>query len=1050
MLLFSHKPSSADFYRDVLDFLPIELSCWTYEGNPVFYTDAFLQLFERDSVDNFAHHLRNTSPALQPNGEDSYILGTAYLEQAFQEEICEFTWQHKNKTGAIFFVNYTLKRMSYQGQDVIIAYCTDLRKINTLLPKHSQEHFEAIVNAAPISINIWNRSNDLLACNQASLDLYGFADLAEFRENIYNIYPLTQPNGKNSLEYSLDILDKAFNDGQYQTEWEFLTLAGKTIYADVILTCTEVEGEKVVVEYTRDVGELKSSRELARQADAHMKIMFDSMPLCATLWNKNFQIMDCNLAAPKLFGLETKQDFLENFIALSPEYQPNGRTSLDNVQEKMGIVFSEGFYRMEWMHQNLDGEPIPSEVTLIRIEFQNDYYVLGYIRDLREFKAMEKKSALMEERNALISEHVPLCIMFWNKTGEMFDCNQEVLRVFKFDTKEEYFANLYNTSPTYQPDGRNSKDAVFANHIEVLEKGFKRFEWLHCTLDGELIPMEIYLARSSLGGEDIVVSFAKDLRKLKTSEELLKESELRNTIMLDSLPLCVNFWDENFELIYTNQEGIHIFGFENTDDFIANFYKIAPEVQPNGVETKERMRQILGEGYNKGSYTTEIICQHSVTQEIIPLDVLAVRTSYQGKHGIIVYARDLREQKAMLQEIALNELELRTAKELAEQSTQAKGEFLANMSHEIRTPMNGILGLLHLLQQTPMTEVQEDYVNKSVFSANNLMRIINDILDFSKIEAGKLHIEDHPFTLEEICQDVIDLYAPTSSKKGLKLHVQAGEQAQTCLLGDALRLKQVLFNLVSNAIKFTRSGSVSLEIESSLHGKDEMHCRFAVRDTGIGLSPEQMGRLFTAFSQADTSVTRKYGGTGLGLVISRSIISMMRGDIWVESELGKGSTFYCSAIFSLHTQTQADAQNQESILCSNYENLELGHLLLVEDNEINQIVAQEILKTVGYTLDTAHNGADALEKLKDTTYDAILMDIQMPIMDGYTATQHIRAQKKYAQLPIIAMSAHAMKGDKEISLSHGMNDHITKPIDADLLYKTLHHWILLKRQGKMA
>ncbi len=1048
MLLFSHTPPSADFYRDVLELLPIELSCWTHEGIPVFYTDAFLQLFERDTIKNFAQHLRDTSPFLQPNGKNSYTLGTEYLQQAFQEEAYEFTWQHQDKAGAVFFVKYSLKCMPYQGQNVVIAYYTDLRKKNTPMPGQTQDHFEAIVNAAPISINIWNRSNDLLACNQASLKLYNFANLSEFRENIYNIYPLTQPNGKNSIEYSLDILERAFNDGQYQTEWEFLTLAGKTIYADVILTCVEVAGERVVVEYTRDVGELKSSRELARQADAHMKIMFDSMPLCATLWNKNFHIMDCNLAAPKLFGLKTKQEFLENFIALSPEHQPNGRTSLDNVQEKMGIVFSEGFCRMEWMHQNLDGEPIPTEVTLIRIEFQNDYYVLGYIRDLREFKAMEKKSALMEERNALISEHVPLCIMFWNKAGEMFDCNQEVLRVFKFDTKEEYFANLYNTSPTYQPDGRNSKDTVFANHIEVLEKGFKRFEWLHCTGDGELIPMEIYLARSSLDGEDIVVSFAKDLRELKTSEELLKESELRNTIMLDSLPLCVNFWDENFELIYTNREGIHLFGFENTNDFIANFYKIAPEIQPNGVETRELMRQILTEGYSKGNYTTEIVCQHSVTQEIIPLDVLAVRTSYQGRHGIIIYSRDLREQKAMLQEIALNELELRTAKELAEQSTKTKGEFLANMSHEIRTPMNGILGLLHLLQQTSMSEVQEDYVNKSVFSANNLMRIINDILDFSKIEAGKLHIEEHPFTLEGICKDVMDLYGPTSAKKGLELHVKAGEQAQMCLLGDALRLKQVLFNLVSNAIKFTRSGSVSLEIESTLCDTNEIQCCFAVRDTGIGLSPEQVDRLFTAFSQADTSVTRKYGGTGLGLVISRSIISMMRGDIWVESELGKGSTFYCSAIFSLHTQSQTIAQNQESTLYNNYENLELGHLLLVEDNEINQIVAQEILKAVGYTLDIAHNGADGLERLNSTTYDAILMDIQMPIMDGYTATQHIRAQKKYAHLPIIAMSAHAMKGDKEISLSHGMNDHITKPIDADLLYKTLHHWILHMRKEK--
>ncbi len=1041
MLLFPNQLIPDNFFCDLLNILPIELSCWAQDGKPVFYTDAFLNFFEAETIESFTHCFCNFSPALQPNGENSCDLGAKYLHQALCEGNCEFTWAHKNKVGEIFFVKYVLKSMTYQGQNVVIAYSTDLRKKTS----NVQENFRAIVNAAPMSINIWSQSNELLACNQASLDLYGFANIQEFRENILYINPPNQPDGKDSIKSSLIALEQAFENGEFQTEWEFLTIDGKTIYADVILTRVEIEGEKVVIEYTRDVGELKSSRELARQAEERMKMMFDSMPLCANFWNKDFQNIDCNLAAPKLFGLKSKEEYIAKFMELSPPYQPDGRSTAEWVQDKMGTAFSEGYARFEWMHQSTSGEPIPTEVILIRVEYQNDHYVMGYTRDLREFKAMEEKTALMEERNALISENVPLCTMFWNKAGEMIDCNKEVLRIFKFDTKEEYFANLYKTSPEYQPDGRNSKEAVFTNHIEVLEKGFLHFEWLHCTLDGELIPMEIYLVRSILGGEDVVVSYAKDLRALKTSEELLKEAELRNTIMLDSLPLIVNFWDENFNLIYTNLEAVNTFGFQNKEEFINNFEKISPEYQPSGVKTENLVYQVLDEGYSNGVSNAEILCQHSVTQEEIPVSVLAIRTAYQNKHGIIVYAKDLREQKAMLQEIAENENALRTAKNLAEQSTKAKSEFLANMSHEIRTPMNGILGLLHILQQTDMTTTQKSYVNKSVFSATNLMRIINDILDFSKIEAGKLQMEEYSFTLEGICQDVIDLYLPISEEKGLKLHVASGEHAQTVLLGDALRLKQVLFNLISNAIKFTRSGSVSLEVESSFHLDNELHCQFAVRDTGIGLTPEQVGRLFTAFSQADSSVTRKYGGTGLGLVISRSIITMMRGNIWVESELEKGSTFYCDAIFTVDTENQAAKDMEVNTLGMNYENLELGHLLLVEDNEINQIVAQEILQQAGYTVDIANNGIEALELLESQDYVAVLMDIQMPIMDGYTATEQIRIKEKYADLPIIAMSAHAMKGDKEISLSHGMNDHITKPIDADLLYKTLHYWISLNR-----
>ncbi len=1047
MLLFPNQVNSDNFYRDVLNNLPIELSCWTKEGKPVFYTDAFLHLFGVQTIEEFTKNIRHFSPVVQPNGENSSELSAKYLQQAFVEGQCTFVWLHLNKEGESFFVEYTLKRMLFEEQEVVLTYYSDLRRASNN-HKSTQDYYKAIVDVAPLSINIWNKAKELITCNQASLDLYHFTNLEDYKKNIFNIYPEVQPNGIKSIDYALESLAYAFEHGHFQTEWEYLTLDGKTIYADIVLTRVEVFGEEVVVEYTRDVGALKSSQDLAQQAEERMKIMFDSMPLCANFWDKNFNNIDCNRAAHTLFGLDDKQEYFKRFRELSPEFQPNGRSTQESVAEHMNKALHDGYTRFEWMHMGTDGTPIPAEVTLIRIEFQNETHILSYTRDLREFKAMEKKSSILEERNSLISENIPLCTMFWNKAGEMFDCNQEVLRVFKFDTKEEYFANLYNTSPQYQPDGRNSKEAVWKNHLEVLEKGSLHFEWLHCSSDGELIPMEVYLVSSTLDGEDVVVSYAKDLRKLKNSEELLKEAELRNTIMLDALPLNVNFWDENFHLIYTNLEGVNVFGFESKEDYLTNFHKTAPELQPNGVKTKDLMYQVLDEGYSKGVSKAEILCQHAVTKEPIPVEALAIRTSYQGKHGIIVYAKDLREQKAMLQEIADNEQELRTAKELAEQSTKAKGEFLANMSHEIRTPMNGILGLLHLLQQTPMSEIQEDYVKKSVFSANNLMRIINDILDFSKIEAGKLQMEEQPFTLESICQDVADLYSPSSSEKGLKFNIAAGKHAHIHLLGDALRLKQVLFNLVSNAIKFTRSGSVSLEVESSLRSDKELYCQFAVRDTGIGLTPEQVRRLFTAFSQADSSVTRKYGGTGLGLVISRSIITMMRGDIWVESELEKGSTFYCTAIFPFDQQDYSTENIEKNTLATNYENLELGHLLLVEDNEINQIVAQEILQVVGYTLDIANNGVEAIELLGKNAYDAILMDIQMPIMDGYTATQKIREIPKYQNIPIIAMSAHAMKGDKEISLSYGMDDHITKPIEPNILYHTLHQWLGLRRHKK--
>ncbi len=1037
------KSKSTSFEKlctNIVNVLPTPVSCWSKEGKPLFCTDSFLQLFDVKDMDEYLQKYSELSPAFQPCGEKSLTLGMKYLQQAFDDGECNFLWTHINPAGETYLVEYKLVRMTHEEQDIVISCHSNLQNVfNSLQDKVKvQERFEAILDAAPMAINIWNKHNDIIDCNLASLALFQISDKESFKQDIFKTYPLHQPNGRLSLDLAREYLEKAFAEGQYRFDWEFISFEGEKISAEVTLTRILLDGEDVVIEYTRDLSAIKKTEALAQEAEERMHIMFESMPLGANFWGKNFKHIDCNMTSVNLFGLKSKQEYLDNFVQLSPEMQPDGRTTQECMVEYMGKAFEHGHCQFEWMHQGVNGEPIPAEITLTRVLFQDEYHVMGYTRDLREFKAMEKKASYAEELNALIAQNIPLSFMFWNKDGEMIDCNHEALRVFKYDTKEEYFKNLYNTSPMYQPDGRNSKDAVWQNHIEVLEKGFLRFEWLHQDSTGELIPMEVFLIRSNLGGEDVVVSYVKDLRELKASEELVKEAELRNTIMLDSLPMNVNFWDDNQQVIYTNAEGVKIFGFEDKEDFITNFAKVFPQKQANGMDTREFMQQLFDDVRVNKFARTEGLCQHAVTHEPIPVDIFLIRTTYGGKSGFIAYVKDLREQKAMLKEIAENEQALLKAKDLAEQSTKAKGEFLANMSHEIRTPMNGILGLLHLLNITQLDSTQKNYVEKISVSAKNLMRIINDILDFSKMEAGKLEMEKKPFILHSIGEEIKDLYGHICADKGLILDISCSEHDKLPLLGDALRFKQVAFNLVSNAIKFTDSGGkVLIEAQSAIHNDAELQCEFSISDTGVGLSAEQVGKLFSAFSQADSSVTRKYGGTGLGLAISKKIISLMGGEIWVQSEPNKGTTFTFTAVFPLaHEAVEQDEQNVGLDT-----SLMTGHLLLVEDNEINQMVAQEILQAVGFTLDIAENGQQALDMLGKNTYDLILMDIQMPVMDGYTATQKIRAQEKYAALPIIAMSAHAMKGDKEISISRGMNDHITKPIDANVLYKTLHFWL---------
>ncbi|MBN1236002.1 MAG: response regulator [Methanotrichaceae archaeon] len=572
--------------------------------------------------------------------------------------------------------------------------------------------------------------------------------------------------------------------------------------------------------------------------------------------------------------------------------------------------------------------------------------------------------------------------------------------------------------------------------------------------------------------EALAASTAGIIARIK-AEEAMKESERRYRELAELLPQTVFEVDAQGDIIFANSFGLTTFGYTPED-----LKKGLHVIEVMAFKERNRIIEDFSPQAIPPSQTVQTQPLQSSEEYLMlrkdgstfPGMVYATRIERDGKfvgwRGIIT---DITRRKE-------SEEALRQAKEAAEEAARAKTEFLANMSHEIRTPMNAVIGMTGLLLDSNLDFEQQECVEIIKSSGDALLATINDILDFSKIEAGRMELEKKDIRLQSFLENCLDLLAGNAREKGLKLHYQIDGFVPDSINSDPTRMRQILINFLSNAVKFTEEGEVVVivsseainesmgEMSNKSHAVRRIHLHFAVQDTGIGIPPERMNRLFQSFSQVDMSTTRKYGGTGLGLAISKKLVDIMGGRIWVESELGKGSTFHFSVPVDVAPASSPGSKEASSpYLCPPlYQAQErregdspggiYGELciLIAEDNEVNKRVIKKMLRKLGFQADIANDGQDVLTALEKQRYDLILMDVQMPRMDGLEAASLIRKRWPLSEQPcIIALTACALEGDRDRCLDAGMDGYISKPVKMEDLREALRKCEIRRVQNEV-